>query len=375
MFIDYCPSHHFFLSSAIIYILLSSPCFFSSLLYICTCSLTNIYHRLCLTILIGASDQSTSSNVRMVRVVYQKSLKDFPYKDSLSEFLDLISETWVLLKQTKFCLENNLNAPVNDATWGKFDNGGGGVVTVLLDRLKFSDWKMNRVQQFVGVITQNDDCFVSAAPAKDEAVLLMETESVVAELVKRINCISMDSASECTMREFISPVLIGALNVIKEKEITFRAEYKIEGWSGNGPVDYDFMYKEFHVCVAEAKKEAINDGIAQNCGQIMASRDVYDISLATEKKRKRSFEPDGRTAALKSIGIVSTGTEWVFLQYFHDDGSWKFCRSNTMQYLLDSKDRDTLKKGVGAVLRRLVYILRSQIEDVDNFVSPKKAKL
>jgi hypothetical protein len=310
----------------------------------------------------------------MVTVANQKKTMDFPYKHSLSDFLDLISETWVLLKQTKFCLENIRDATVNDATWGEFANGGGGVVTVVLDRMKFSDWKMNRVEQFVGAITQNDNCFGGTAPAEDETALSTETESVVAELVKRINCISIDSASECTMREFISPVLIGALNVIKKKEIKFRTEYEVKGWSGNGPVDYDFMYKEFHMCVAEAKKEAIDYGVAQNCGQTMASRDVYDISLETEKKRKRSFEPDERTAALKSIGVVSTGTEWVFLQYFHDDGSWKFCRSDTMQYLLDSKGT-SLENGVRDVLRRLVYILRSQIEAVDTFVLPKKAKL
>jgi hypothetical protein len=81
------------------------------------------------------------------------------------------------------------------------------------------------------------------------------------------------------------------------------------------------------------------------------------------------------TTALKSIGIVSTGADWIFLQYFHEGGSWKFCRSDTMQYLLVSKDCAALEKGVGDVLRRLVYILRSQIEAVDNFQVPKKAKL
>ena len=313
----------------------------------------------------------------MVGVVYQqKSPIYFPFKSTLSEFLDLISDTWVSLKQTKFNLINNLNAAVTDANWSELSNGRSVVVTVSLDRLKFSDWKMDRVEQFVGAIVNKGDCFFSDARTEDDAGLVAETKSVVAELVKRIDSISRDSASECTMREFISPVLIGALNVIRNQDIIFRAEYKIEGWSGNGPVDYDFMYKRFHVCVAEAKKEAIESGIAQNCGQLMASRDLYDYSLATsERKRKRSFEPDEVTTALKSIGIVSTGTDWVFLQYFHEGGSWKFCRSDTMQYLLDSKDCAALEKGVGDVLRRLVYILRSQIEAVDNFQVPKKAKL
>ena len=313
----------------------------------------------------------------MVKVVYQqKSTQDFPFKASLSEFLDLISDTWPPLRQTKFSLLNSLGAAVTDANWSELSNGRGGEVTVSLDRLKFSDWKMDRVEQFVGAIVNKGDCFFSDARTEDDAGLVAETKSVVAELVKRIDSISRDSASECTMREFISPVLIGALNVIRNQDIIFRAEYKIEGWSGNGPVDYDFMYKRFHVCVAEAKKEAIESGIAQNCGQLMASRDLYDYSLATsERKRKRSFEPDEVTTALKSIGIVSTGTDWVFLQYFHEDGSWKFCRSDTMQYLLDSENRVALEHGVGRVLCRLVCILRSQIDAVDGFKVPKKAKL
>jgi hypothetical protein len=85
------------------------------------------------------------------------------------------------------------------------------------------------------------------------------------------------------------------------------AEKNISGSLGNGPIDYTLIYKNFNICVVEAKKEAIYQ-------QLVASREDY----CNRFKRKIDEIVD-----LPSSGIVTTGDERIFIRYTNENGEWK----------------------------------------------------
>lgn len=86
------------------------------------------------------------------------------------------------------------------------------------------------------------------------------------------------------------------------------AEKYIPGSLGNGPVDYSLIYKKSNnICVVEAKKELMEQGVAQNIAQLVASREDYSYS----NKRKMM----NKIVDLSSIGIVTSGEGWIFTKY------------------------------------------------------------
>lgn len=289
-------------------------------------------------------------------------------------------DTWnASLQNTKFSIVDKDNRAI--VTSADLSNALGLADSFLVvhveARLGFSKWDYSHALQcsFVSDLTEMDSKFgVSSlsAPSIDAEVSL-----VFDEIVRRVRTVSQISPSECSMREFISPILIGALNVLK-KDITFCCEKSIYGRLGYGPVDYDFIYNHFHICVAEAKKEAVDLGIAQNIAQMIAAREEFESKyILDKKKRKRTDEPSVESRCLRSMGIVSTGTEWIFLQYLFDGSKWILCRSNAVKYALvtDSQPaRDALREGISRALVKILYILESQIEAVDAFRETKRSK-
>ena len=76
-------------------------------------------------------------------------------------------------------------------------------------------------------------------------------------------------------------------------------------------MDYDLVYKFFHLVVVEAKKEKMLDGIIQNIVQLVASRDSMD-ELET-----------GDLLNIPSRCLVSTGEDWIFTKYVCEHQVWK----------------------------------------------------
>ena len=71
------------------------------------------------------------------------------------------------------------------------------------------------------------------------------------------------SANEATRCEFISRVIYGVASIYGG-EIKVYPQYEISGSHGKGPVDWAIKIGNIIITITEAKKEDINQGIAQN---------------------------------------------------------------------------------------------------------------
>ena len=164
------------------------------------------------------------------------------------------------------------------------------------------------------------------------------------------------------MREFISPILVGAIVLLGNLNVKMTAEKNIIGKLANGPVDYDIMYSSFHICIAEAKKVDIAHGIAQNIAQIVASRDVF----ISQESKKRKYEDDfSDTKEIPSAGIISTGDEWIFSKYAYENGQWNLYLSKS--YFITLELDIHMKTQIKDLLQVLVGILNFQKDKVDEF--------
>ena len=104
------------------------------------------------------------------------------------------------------------------------------------------------------------------------------TDIVFDELGRRLIVFDLNNTnnSEFTKRDFIGPVLVAAIILMNFSNIKMFSERKIVGKFGNGPLDYDIIYNQFHVCVVEAKKENLVQGIYQNIAQLVACRNNFE---------------------------------------------------------------------------------------------------
>ena len=122
----------------------------------------------------------------------------------------------------------------------------------------------------------------------DEVTLTKEELFVFNDLQRRIVYFDQAETSEYTMREFISPILLGALaiydalNPKKDDLLQLVCEKKVSGEIGTGPVDYVVTYRKMNIVLTEAKREKILSGIQQNIRQQEASRQQYVRELASK---------------------------------------------------------------------------------------------
>jgi hypothetical protein len=137
-----------------------------------------------------------------------------------------------------------------------------------------------------------------------------QTNLVFHELIRRFCCYDTTDTSEMTMREFISPVLIGAMMMLetsttrstKEYSVQLIAEKTITGRQAKGPV--------------EAKHQNLMGGLYQNLVQqhslleVIANVKVANSSLNETKTSIRRALTEA--TALGTFGIVSTGYGCLF---------------------------------------------------------------
>jgi hypothetical protein len=185
------------------------------------------------------------------------------------------------------------------------------------------------------------------------------------ELTCRIGVLEMYLASESTMREFIGPVLVHAILHIsgKSRAVQMVAEKNLTGSLGNGPVDYIMMYKDFNICVVEAKKESIENGVNQNIAQMVASREDFC------RKRKRTSDD---YIDIPSCGIVTSGDYWVFLLYSFEENQWVVRRTGIYPILLN-EHTPIDKAHIEDVLRKVVHLIRYEMDKFNTVVKGQRA--
>lgn len=217
----------------------------------------------------------------------------------------------------------------------------------------FSDFKNDELGALEYAMTPSidikDEIFLESAISSDA-----EINIIVQELHRRIVAFDLFQASEYTMREFISPLLVSAL--VSTAGVKVVAEKNITGSLGNGPIDYTLIYKNFNICVVEAKKEAIHQGVLQNVAQLVASREDY----CKRFKRKMDDIYD-----LPSSGIVTTGEGWIFVRYVKENDEWKLYRSDELKIALDVHI-PVLFSSVERVWKRIIGMIEFEKSAVDS---------
>lgn len=246
--------------------------------------------------------------------------------------------------------------------------------------IPFSDYKdMKQVEGYAHIADLEDEMLHLPDPflvPEDSPVPAV----VVQELDARMEVFDLTETTECIMREFIGPVLVGAVRLLgPDSGIKIRSEHKVVGRRGRGPLDYDLLFKSFHIIVCEAKNgKDVTDAIPQNTAQLVACREVSLESQRNKRKRDEQSELEAELEKIPSFGIVSTGRSWVFLKYYKDveDEMWKLKRS--VEYHLPIvariEDRMGLHAAVDNLLRLVAGILHAQREEVLEFEARMSSK-
>ena len=112
------------------------------------------------------------------------------------------------------------------------------------------------------------------------------------------------NANEATRCEYISRIIYGVASIYGD-EIKVYPQYEISGSHGKGPVDWAIKIGNIIITITEAKKEDINQGIAQNAIQLQTS--------IQRNPKKRSYETAGLHEDVM-YGIVSTAVDWVIIK-------------------------------------------------------------
>jgi hypothetical protein len=124
----------------------------------------------------------------------------------------------------------------------------------------------------------------------------------------------LTSANEATLCEYISRIIYGEIKVYPQYE------NEISGSHGKGPVDWAVNIGNIIITITEAKKEDINQGIAQNAIQLQTSIQC--------NPKKRSYDTAGLHEDVM-YRIVSTAVDWVIIKLVSSNsriiakGRWK----------------------------------------------------
>lgn len=225
-----------------------------------------------------------------------------------------------------------------------------------------------------------------------EGLMTKMANSVQFELKRRYKVFKPKSGSsrpetESTMREFISPVLIAAVELMIEHvvksddELKMKCEKRIIGFEYGGPVDYVILFNLFAILLTEAKHTDLAAALLQNLLQQRAAQQFQAMALVTFEEhpsKRRRFEDEStfkQLLKLGSFGIVSNGAEWVFNKLFLNDPeddrlmskvhtSKKYCIS------LEDPTVDEIK----AVLGRICHIINLRMRDVGKVEVYKRVK-
>ena len=169
------------------------------------------------------------------------------------------------------------------------------------------------------------------------------------------------SANEATRCEFIFRIIYGVASIF-DGEMKVYPQYEISGSHGKGPVDWIIKVENTIITVTEAKKEDINQGIAQNAIQLQTS--------IQRNPKKRSYD----TAGLHEDVMygVSTAVDWVIIKLVSSSSENNSERK--VEVLLSSLSplplpinnsvltREDLAKPVENLFRQIKWVFDNQIE-------------
>ncbi|RGB23086.1 hypothetical protein C1646_729234 [Rhizophagus diaphanus] len=109
------------------------------------------------------------------------------------------------------------------------------------------------------------------------------------------------STNEAIRCEFISVIIYGVVSIF-DGTVKVYSQYEVSGSHGKGPIDWVIKMGDTIISVTEAKREDINQGIAQSTVQAHASMQC---------NRKKCTYNDADLYKGAMYCIVSTGVDWV----------------------------------------------------------------
>lgn len=206
------------------------------------------------------------------------------------------------------------------------------------------------------------------------AVLSRVTE----DIVYRNEVIDRDLASEYTMREFIGPILIGALRLVliflkksgNSGRLSLICEKIIVGLHAHGPVDYVVVFDYLDIILTEAKKLEILPGVIQNLLQQRASQEFLTNVLLdfkeTGESRKRCFQlAFDDIASTATCGCATTGSEWIFTKIRYNNVSKQSVVEISEKYIIDlGSAKEELQHAIKPILSIFVRMTMDQIDAV-----------
>lgn len=309
------------------------------------------------------------------------------FKDSWQECAVSDFDMYVVGKKTDRIHYGNFAQLVTD----------GCLITAKLLSVGFSEMKATNVLNYAGLrklYQVQDSEFGDFETQSDVDVVGPQVDIVYHELCRRSSVFGVSLETECTVREFISPILIASCLLVGG--VQMYCEKNIRGSKANGPIDYVVIYNAFAVCVTEAKRLHMEDGTIQNIAQLKACREAFQQQLAVtdnkERKRYREYDEADYNYNIPSCGIVTCGDKWRLLKYMHVPstassslspsststadvgGYWVSVASDIISFALEDilKNEASIKAKIRVLLLKIGGMLQRQMEKCDSCPDTKK---
>ena len=289
-----------------------------------------------------------------------------------------IMDCWTTFYTKEFHLEHS-GQQVDDATLTALITARKvNELTVIPECIGFSDYKKEEDYLTLEGIMSYGNLVVEQDPF-DVEIWKDEISHAHKDIMNKIKLYGpITNTCEASVREHVSPVL--SLSALIAEGLMMKAEPKISGLRGNGPLDCLFLYKKFAVALTEVKDEDIQSGLAQNDAQLVASRQYYKFhlqihvpGLATISKKRKYLEID--ITAIPSFGIVSSGRDWMFQKLVETPGIGTIIhKSAIISINLVSGHDAEIKDQMVQVVRRIVWILKEQKAKIDEHPTAKRVR-
>mmetsp|Transcript_18924 Transcript_18924/g.17163 ORF Transcript_18924/g.17163 Transcript_18924/m.17163 type:complete len:461 (-) Transcript_18924:52-1434(-) len=316
----------------------------------------------------------------------KKKLTGCTFKD-YDELLSIIHNKWSIFKFNDFKImweyKKNLLISIVSPLPSNFPRGIENKLVIILKSTGFADVKPEDTLSyinslFIDIKSLMDSRNNSEFPKlNDELNTDLERirDRIVDELLARISVINRVYQSELTMREFISPLLVGVAQLAKlymfskniNGKLSLCLEKNVIGMLAHGPVDYTFLFECIDIVLTEAKKKDIEEGLAQNLLQQISSLEFLTNTLLkniTGESRKRKYSDllQEISRSIPTYGIVSTGEVWAFTKCVRDSDTDTTIIFISEDIKLNFDDLERLPNSVKDILSIITRMVISQIE-------------
>jgi hypothetical protein len=226
--------------------------------------------------------------------------------------------------------------------------------------------------------------FSSSIPTEIQNKINLEADIVQLELQRMASVVHLSlDANDYTKKEFISPVLVGAVRAVGGFQIF--PEQIIVGQYGKGVVDYCLTHRHLNIVLTEVKEEELGLGLMQNLVQQVSSLQALANHLSFRVKDNASTKSGNERANKKrkydemfdvlskipTFGIITNGEKWMVTKMVREEHSFKNMVSESSELKLilnavnDSESSCQLVQ-IKCILQTLAAVLIEQKKVVED---------